>query len=66
MATSPRLSVTGSPATWDLTAAAIPFREVQQVLTPRQGGQLQGQITIADNFDDFDDELEEMFYGKRE
>jgi len=41
----------------------IPF---QQELTPRQGGQWKGKITIADNFDDFDADLEEMFYGKPE
>lgn len=32
-------------------------------LTPRQGGQLKGKIKIADNFDEFDEELEEMFNG---
>ena len=36
---------------------------VQQDLTPRQGGQLKGKIWIADNFDEWDDELEEMFSG---
>lgn len=39
---------------------------VQLDLTPRQGGQLKGQIWIADNFDEFDEELEEMFYGSKE
>jgi len=38
----------------------------QQDLTPRQGGQLKGKIWIADNFDEFDEELESMFYGKKE
>lgn len=35
----------------------------QQDLTPRKGGQLKGKIWIADNFDEFDEELEEMFNG---
>ena len=39
---------------------------VQQDLTPRQGGQLKGKIWIADNFDEFDEELEEMFYGPKD
>ena len=38
----------------------IPY---QQDLTPRQGGQLNGKIRIADNFNDFDQEMEEMFNG---
>ena len=38
----------------------VPFR---QDLKPRVGGQLKGQIWIADNFDEFDEELEEEFYG---
>jgi prevent-host-death family protein len=33
---------------------------------PRQPGALRGQIWIADNFGDFDAELEEMFYGPEE
>ena len=37
---------------------------VEQVLTPRKGGQWKGKATIADNFDEFDKDLEEMFYGK--
>jgi prevent-host-death family protein len=32
-------------------------------LPPRQGGQLKGKIWIADDFDEFDKELEELFYG---
>lgn len=39
---------------------------VQTDLAPRQGGQLKGKIWIADNFDAFDGELEEMFYGSKE
>ena len=39
---------------------------VQQDLTPRQGGQLKGKIWISDDFDDFDEELEEMLYGSKE
>lgn len=35
-------------------------------LPPRQPGALKGKIWIADNFDAFDEELEEMFYGKSE
>jgi len=34
-------------------------------LPPRQPGILKGKIWIADNFDDFDEELEEMFYGPK-
>lgn len=32
-------------------------------LPPRQPGALKGKIWIADHFDDFDEELEEMFSG---
>jgi prevent-host-death family protein len=32
-------------------------------LPPRKPGALKGKIWIADNFDEFDEELEEMFYG---
>jgi antitoxin (DNA-binding transcriptional repressor) of toxin-antitoxin stability system len=32
-------------------------------LRPRQPGILKGKTWIADNFDDFDEELEEMVYG---
>jgi prevent-host-death family protein len=39
---------------------------VRTDLTPRQGGQLKGRIWIADNFDEFDEELDEMFYGTNE
>ena len=39
---------------------------VRHDLTPRQGGQLKGKIWIADDFDEFDEELEEMFYGSKE
>ncbi len=35
-------------------------------LPPRQPGALKGKIWIADNFDDFDEELEELFYGPKE
>jgi len=35
-------------------------------LPPRQPGALKGKIWIADNFDEFDEELEEMFYGSKE
>jgi prevent-host-death family protein len=35
-------------------------------LPPRQPGALKGKSWIADNFDDFDAELEEMFYGPSE
>jgi antitoxin (DNA-binding transcriptional repressor) of toxin-antitoxin stability system len=38
----------------------------QPRLAPRQGGQLKGKIWIADIFDEFDEELEEMFYGGKE
>jgi prevent-host-death family protein len=36
---------------------------VEKELPPRQPGALKGKIWIADNFDEFDEELEEMFYG---
>ena len=39
---------------------------MHQDLTPRQGGQWKGQIWIADNFDEFDKELDDMFYGGEE
>jgi prevent-host-death family protein len=39
---------------------------IQQELAPRQGGQLKGKIWIAENFDEFDKELEELFYGPEE
>jgi prevent-host-death family protein len=39
---------------------------VQQDSTPRQGGQLKGRIRIAENFDEFDEELERAFYGDSE
>ena len=39
---------------------------VQLDLTPRQGGQLKGKIWMADNFDELDKELEDMFYGSKE
>lgn len=39
---------------------------VEEHLAPRQPGALKGKIWIADNFDDFDAELEEMFYGSKE
>ena len=39
---------------------------VQHDLTPRKGGQLKGKIWIADNFDEFDEELDEMFYGPKD
>jgi prevent-host-death family protein len=39
---------------------------IQPDLTPLQGGQLKGKIWIADNFDEFDEELEAMFYGGKE
>jgi prevent-host-death family protein len=32
-------------------------------LPPRQPGALKGKIRIADDFDDFDEEMEEMFSG---
>ena len=32
-------------------------------LPPRKPGALKGKIWIADNFGEFDEELEEMFYG---
>jgi prevent-host-death family protein len=35
-------------------------------LPPRKPGILKGKIWIADNFDEFDEELEEMFYGPKE
>jgi hypothetical protein len=37
--------------------------QVQPEATPRRGGQLKGQICIAENFDAFDDEMERSFYG---
>jgi prevent-host-death family protein len=39
---------------------------VEGELPPRQPGALKGKIWIADNFDAFDEELEEMFYGSKE
>jgi hypothetical protein len=33
---------------------------------PRQAGQLKNKIWIADNFDEFDEELERLFYGEVE
>jgi len=39
---------------------------VEDNLPPRQPGALKGKIWIADNFDEFDKELEEMFYGSEE
>jgi prevent-host-death family protein len=39
---------------------------VQPELAPRRGGQLKGKIWIADNFDEFDEEMEAMFYGSDE
>ena len=39
---------------------------VEGKLPPRQPGALKGKIWIADNFDEFDEELEEMFYGSKE
>jgi len=39
---------------------------VEENLPPRQPGALKGKIWIADNFDDFEAELEEMFYGSKE
>jgi prevent-host-death family protein len=33
------------------------------VLPPRQPGALKGKIWIDDHFDNFDEELEERFYG---
>jgi prevent-host-death family protein len=39
---------------------------VEEALPPRQPGALKGKIWIADNFDDFDEELDEMFYGGKE
>jgi prevent-host-death family protein len=36
---------------------------IQPEMTPRQGGQLRGKIRIAENFDEFDAELERDFYG---
>jgi prevent-host-death family protein len=35
-------------------------------MPPRQPGALKGKIWIADNFDEFDEELEELFYGPKE
>jgi len=32
---------------------------------PRVGGQLRGMFEIADNFDEFDAELEDMFYNSK-
>jgi len=39
---------------------------VQQNLTPRQGGQWKGRVRIAENFGEFDDELDHLFYGEPE
>ena len=39
---------------------------VEDNLPPRQPGALKGKIWIADNFDEFDKDLEEMFYGSEE
>jgi prevent-host-death family protein len=39
---------------------------VEGELPPRRPGALKGKIWIADNFDEFDEELEELFYGQGE
>ena len=39
---------------------------VQQDTTPRQGGQWKGKVQVAPDFDEFDVELERLFYGDRE
>jgi prevent-host-death family protein len=39
---------------------------VDSELQPRRPGALKGKIWIADNFDDFDAELEGLFYGGTE
>ena len=36
---------------------------VRPDLEPRTGGQLKGQIHIAENFDEFGPELEHLFFG---
>ena len=38
---------------------------MEEELPPRKPGILKGKIWIADNFDDFDAELEEMFYAPK-
>lgn len=35
-----------------------------QILKPRTPGLWKGKITVADDFDDEDKEINEMFYGK--
>lgn len=39
---------------------------VDQHLPPRQPGSLKGKIWIAEDFDEFTADLEEMFYGGKE
>lgn len=39
------------------------IRLIQPCMQPRQAGLLKGKITIADNFDEYDEELDEMFTG---
>lgn len=41
-------------------ARLVPYRPSR---TPRQPGALRGQIRIADDFDDYDDELVRLFEG---
>jgi prevent-host-death family protein len=43
--------------------AVAKLSPMKQELPPRRPGALKGKIWIADNFDEFDQELEEMFYG---
>jgi hypothetical protein len=38
----------------------------EEELPPRQPGALKGKIWIADNFDEFNQDLEDMFYGSDE
>ena len=42
-------------------ARLVPFR---RRLTPRQGGQWRGQVTIAPDFDAVDDEIADLFEGR--
>jgi prevent-host-death family protein len=39
---------------------------MSEELPPRKPGALKGKIWFADTFDDFDEELEQLFYGPEE
>ena len=43
-------------------AMLVPYKENKKI---RKFGQLEGKITIPDNFDDESEEINEMFYGSK-